>query len=359
MAFKVDFELPGRLQSPNARSKSHIGLAVARSTGSNPRGLEYYWYPAWCQILMDLVEDLRLLLLAPQFDLYLGESDGDGVRDSPLHSDGSYHEKPNQELIVDFAVVNVRFDMKEPNLGYHFKNLRITYIRVPMLIECKVRPGRNVRRAKFDRELSSKLLNARVALLKQSKLLFHRFVWQRSVVVVAVSGEWWMYGEWGRDWVEQSILLLQQGPDPESSDPESSDDESSEDDDSDDPDYIPDEEIWDTKTRSPAEVPDEDEFDGEFEMELIPEDDNMPEQDDVEEMDLEPSNDSDYAYGAPRHSVEYAEVYGTEAELRGSWPINACSETFELETDPSNQAFFLLHEHLQMIANRVDNFTQG
>ncbi|OCH85464.1 hypothetical protein OBBRIDRAFT_807503 [Obba rivulosa] len=208
--FQSEFPLPGRNKSEHARKKALITIALALGTGSNPRGLEYYWYGAWGRILHDLVEDILPILVAPQFYIFVGTDEKSRLElirknqdggDVPLGSPDSYHEAPEKHLIVDFAMLNTRVRIEPSFDGDESGDIHVKYLRIPMLVECKPRPSRNQPSSRLKKALATALMEAREDLYDQAALLFHAFPYQRSVVAVAASGDWWMYGQWDRDWV--------------------------------------------------------------------------------------------------------------------------------------------------------------
>ncbi|OCH85462.1 hypothetical protein OBBRIDRAFT_798146 [Obba rivulosa] len=250
------------------------------------------------------------------------------VGDIPLGSPDSYHEAPEQHLIVDFAVLRTRVHVEDDALYDNgLGNIYVDYLRMPMLVECKPRPSRTQSDAHFKRKLGQSLLAARMDLYDQATLVFFAFQFQRSVVVVATAGEYWMYGQWERDWV----IHEWSGSEGQISD----ESESSQDDEKKDATYVP-----EAQGRRPTYTPREEVF-------AAP------------DTHANFRRGNDFGYGAPRKGVAFADLYKTESDLKNSWQVNGCSGVMSLEQPQSNQGFYLLHEHLAKVAAQLDDFSQG
>ncbi|OCH88231.1 hypothetical protein OBBRIDRAFT_805505 [Obba rivulosa] len=193
----------------------------------------------------------------------------------PLGSLDSYHEAPDHHLIVDFAMLRTRISKVLSFEGNDLGEIHVDYLRIPILVECKPRPGW-----------------AWKDLYNQAGLLFHAFPHQRSIVVVATSGEWWMYTQWNREWVMGKWA----GPQGQ----------------------ISDEDIQDDEKKDPTYVSPEGRIQDQV-MDIKDDAGYAPNEDVVApEEDLTIFENSDFAYGAPRKDVIFATLHDTENSLKNS-----------------------------------------
>ncbi|OBZ74544.1 hypothetical protein A0H81_05356 [Grifola frondosa] len=206
------FRLPGlgkgRTSMMTAPTKMMLSAAVAYSHQFNRRRLELPLYALWNQVAQHLTKDLKPLLVMPQYLLYSSD-----LETNPNDSLATIAGHPEDgESVPDFGIIRTSFHWKDHNaiIGdkvnpeppsiknehiIHWDSIQIDNVTIPVLFEVKRAPPRHLSADDFHLSLTEMLLRARKQLSLRVKLVFtdHNRTHQTSVILVAVSGEWWQW----------------------------------------------------------------------------------------------------------------------------------------------------------------------
>lgn len=176
--------------------KSLLALSFAYSRRWNPRHLEYHFYGIWNRIFGHLTDDQENLICIPQSLVYYVDS----LTNTADISFGTFAEPDAKDVLPDFAVVHVNYSLRQKisasncDLTY-WDAFKVDYVGIPILVEVKQPPGCTLKGRDFGSILSSYLNTAVTNLENQTFHLFadHTCICQKSVILVACSGEWWRW----------------------------------------------------------------------------------------------------------------------------------------------------------------------
>jgi hypothetical protein len=200
----LDFILPGLRNNPTAVRKWMLALAYAYSRRWNPRRLEYHFYGIWNRVFSHLTDDQETLIIIPQSLIYYVDS----PRNIADISIGTFAEPDANDIVPDFAVAHVHYSWRQrvhtpDDLAslVLWDAMIVQYVGIPILVEVKRPPSRNLKGVDFQAALSSYLNDAIADLERQASHLFadHTRASQKSVILIGCSGEWWRWRVATRD----------------------------------------------------------------------------------------------------------------------------------------------------------------
>ncbi|KAG2037012.1 hypothetical protein BDR03DRAFT_958283 [Suillus americanus] len=216
--------------------KTRLETSYAFSRTFNSRNMEYYWYPLWCQTLLDLVAGVPNLIVAPQFPVWIvehndqleGADDGDdpaeveelertaqgekavvrgmqvpgnnveeefgdyepevGVGDISFAS--TVPEKAAKSVLVDFAVVGLTA-VPQSGEKLRYGGWRITAATSCLLVEVKRFASRSLKDDELDADIKGHIAEARLDLVVQAGYIFLQDETKDSIMVIAAAGPYW------------------------------------------------------------------------------------------------------------------------------------------------------------------------
>jgi hypothetical protein len=217
------------LQLPH---KTRLEMSYAFSRTLNPRNLEFYWYPLWCQTLFDLVAGVPDLIVAPQFPVWIirhndqleSANDGDDpdeveelertVQGQQVAAGGmqvpgndveegdhepdigagdisfasTVPEKDANSVLVDFAVVSLTAVPRSEE-KFRYGGWRITAANTCLLVEVKRFASRSLEGNELDADIKLHVEEARNDVVAQAGYLFLQDETKDSVMVIAAAGQ--------------------------------------------------------------------------------------------------------------------------------------------------------------------------
>jgi hypothetical protein len=284
---------------------------------------------------MELTSDSKNLIVNPQHLLYYvhtKEDEGDDERhsvdiyeeknaladttiDSIESRTSTRPERAAEEIIPDFAIIRIKYGLRDMELKKTWDNVKIRHTGVPLLAENKRSGRRSLAKIPFLKSTSTFISSAQRDLVRQAAYLFTMHLRQQSVVLVACSGIYWSCMAADREYVLDRVAPTP-GDDFIEVDGEDSGDE----------------------------TPDED-YEGEEEMV----------EGDLDELDLINEHESLQVQSWSSRSggnEETEEMYlePTVAEENLQIPENKWSQLLRLDSKASNQKMFLIHSRLRAVA---------
>ncbi|KAG6815443.1 hypothetical protein H0H93_009807 [Arthromyces matolae] len=203
LASHTDFQLPG-LKNPIARAKLITALVFAYSLRANIRRLEDHFYPFWQLVIDYLVADDVYLIGGQQVTFWWSDPRPDPNTSIETIKGSQNERKPdfnimgleacNRNIIYrDTGIPDPRFPGFPQELG-RWQIMRLVAHEPRLLGEGKRPPSRQISDPnELFEELDSQLTKAQKSVVKQADITFMQYPNCKTLVLMAVVGEWWSF----------------------------------------------------------------------------------------------------------------------------------------------------------------------
>lgn len=180
-----DFELPG-LRTPKASFKLKIAFAYNNSYRTNPRNLEHPSYGAWTQVFEALTCELPTTFVVPQNVLWFPTPDDQTDPNASIGSESTEPDAKSSSRLPDWALVRAA-----PGWNPHRWELDIKRHGVPLIAEAKRAASRRTDGDVHLRIVARGLVAAQEDAVEQAAYLFRIDANQKEVIMIACSGDYW------------------------------------------------------------------------------------------------------------------------------------------------------------------------